>query len=165
MQTSRWISKTPDAVNHHGCIFSNPVFAFNKTVPCRQMKDEAAMLRESLREELDRLKRVSGANADLEVLWVPRADSAKEGEVVGSRIYIYSTSFADALETLRHEFLDAIVCGATAPYVELVNALLSVISERAYRKKEDVVESLAGMAGSPRRIRASAAPEKDLAAV
>ncbi len=58
------------------------------------MEDKAALLRESLREELDRLKKESGANADLEVLWIPRADSAKEGEVIGSRIYIYSTSFA-----------------------------------------------------------------------
>ena len=128
------------------------------------MEGKAAMLRESLREELDRLKKASGTNADLDVLWVPKADSAKEGEVIGSRIYVYSTDFAGALETLRHEFLDAVVCGAIAPYVELINALLSVISERAYLKKEDAVESLVRMAGSPRRLRPGAAPEKDLAA-
>ncbi len=128
------------------------------------MKDEAAMSKESLREELDRLKKASGTNADLDVLWIPKADSAKEGEVIGSRIYVYSTDFAGALETLRHEFLDAVVCGAIAPYVELINALLSVISERAYLKKEDAVESLVRMAGSPRRLRPGAAPEKDLAA-
>ncbi len=128
------------------------------------MEGKAAMLRESLREELDRLKKASGTNADLDVLWVPKADSAKEGEVIGSRIYVYSTDFAGALETLRHEFLDAVVCGAIAPYVELINALLSVISEKAYRKKEDAIESLVRMVGNPRRLRPGAAPEKDLAA-
>ena len=129
------------------------------------MGDGAAMLRKSLREELDRLKRASGTNADLEVLWIPREDSVKEGEVIGSRIYVYSTDFAGAMETLRHEFLDTIICGAIAPYIDLINALLSVISERAYQKKEGIVESLVGMAGSrPRRIRADVPSEKDLAA-
>ncbi len=124
------------------------------------MKDGAAMLRKSLRKEMDRLKRASGANADLEVLWIPRADSAKEGEVIGSKIYIYSTGPAEAPETLRRESLDAMVCSATAPYLELINTLPSVISEEAYRKKEGMVESLAGMVG---RRPCRAPSEKDLA--
>ena len=99
------------------------------------MRNETTILKESLKEELDRLKKKSGINANFEVLWIPKTTSAKEGEAIGNKIYIYSTNFSDALETLRHEFFDAMICSATTPYLDLINVLLSVISEKAYQKK------------------------------
>ena len=92
--------------------------------------------------ELARLKKHSGICTDYSLLWIPKADSAKEGEVIGDTIYIYSGNLQDAVETLHHEFFDAMVSNAIRPYVDLVNALMSLISEKAYQKKEDVIESL-----------------------
>ncbi|KFM17153.1 hypothetical protein AAA799P11_01379 [Marine Group I thaumarchaeote SCGC AAA799-P11] len=129
------------------------------------MRNEATMLKESLKEELSRLKKKSGINANFEVLWIPKTDSAKEGEVIGNKIYIYSTNFTDALETLRHEFFDAMICSATTPYLELINVLLSVISEKAYQKKEEIVESLVRMMRHSNPVFADAFSEKDLATV
>lgn len=103
---------------------------------------------------------------DLKVLWIPKADSVKEGEVVGNTIYIYSTNLADALETLQHEFFDAMISAALRPYLDLINALLSVISEQAYCKKEEVVESLVRMMRCSDPVFATnSPPEKDLAVI
>jgi hypothetical protein len=81
-------------------------------------------------------------NKELGIIWIPKTDAKKEGEVIGNTIYVYSTSSHMALETLRHEFFDLIVSNAIKPYMNLVNALLSVIGESAYKNKEETVESL-----------------------
>ncbi len=129
------------------------------------MRNEATILKEALKQELDRLQKKSRINTNFEVLWIPKTDSAKEGEVIGNRIYIYSTNFTDAIETLRHEFFDAMISSATTPYLDLINVLLSVISEKAYQKKEDVVESLVRMMRHSYPVFADASSEKNLATV
>jgi hypothetical protein len=118
-----------------------------------------------LEKELDCLKQKSTTNLNLKVLWIPKTYHTKEGEVIGNTIYIYSTNLADAIETLRHEFLDAMICTASKPYLDLINALLSVVSEQAYSKKEKVVESLVRMMGRSEPVFADSPPEQDLATV
>jgi hypothetical protein len=81
-------------------------------------KELSASLTRMLEKELDYLKQKSTICLDLKVLWTPKADQSKEGEVLGNTIYIYSTNLADALETLRHEFFDAMICSATSPYLD-----------------------------------------------
>lgn len=95
-----------------------------------------------LEEELERLKDRAGIKTDFTVVWSPKADSKKEVEVVGDSIFVYSLDVDEALQTLRHEFVDFIISSAIAPYLKLVNVLLSTISEDAYKKKEEVVEML-----------------------
>lgn len=95
-----------------------------------------------LEEELERLKARAAIKTEFKVFWSPKADSKKEGEVVGNTIFIYSLDVDEALQTLRHEFVDIIVSSAIQPYLKLVNVLLSAISEDAYKKKEEAVEML-----------------------
>jgi hypothetical protein len=95
-----------------------------------------------LKEELERLKAKTGIKTDFRVVWSPKADSKKEGEVVGNTIFVYSLDVEEALQTLRHEFVDLIVSSAIEPHLKLVNILLSAISEDAYKKKEEAVETL-----------------------
>lgn len=102
-----------------------------------------------LKEELARLIQQSRDGNSLDVAWVPRIDSVKEGEVVGKTIFVYSQDSVQAIETLRHEFVDYLVCKAIEPYRDLVNALLSVLSEKAYRKKEEIVDSILKMLECP----------------
>lgn len=129
-------------------------------------KELLASLTRMLQKELDCLKQKSMTGLDLKVLWIPKTDYTKEGEVIGNTIYIYSTNLADALETLRHEFFDAMISMALKPYLELINALLSVISEQAYCKKEEVVESLVRMIRcSDQAFTADSPPEEDLAII
>ena len=93
-----------------------------------------------LDRELERLQRLLDSGYDLRVSWMPRSDSALEGEVKSDVIFIYSECEEDAVQTLRHEFLDFLVSQATEPYNELVNAqrlvitgLLDLIQEKAYQ--------------------------------
>ena len=95
-----------------------------------------------LEKELERLKTRTGMKTDFKVVWLPKSDSKKEGEVAGSTIFIYSIDGDDALQTLRHEFVDVVVSSAIEPYLKLVNVLLSAVSEEAYKKKEMAVETL-----------------------
>lgn len=95
-----------------------------------------------LEEELERLKARAGIKTEFKVVWLPKADSKKEGEVVGNTIFVYSLDVDEALQTLQHELVDVVVSSAIEPYLELVNTLLSAISEDAYKKKEEAVETL-----------------------
>lgn len=115
------------------------------------MMDELLKVKEKLllERELDRLKQLSDMGKNLRIVWLPSHNSKKEGEVVGRTIYIYSTSIHEALQTLRHEFIDYLVCKAIEPYQKLANVLLSLISEQAYRKKEKVVEALLRILDEP----------------
>ena len=94
-----------------------------------------------LEKELERLKDRAGIKTEFKVVWSPKADSKKEGEVLGDTIFVYSLDVDGALQTLRHEFVDVIVSSAIEPYLKLVNVLLSEISEDAYKKKEEAVET------------------------
>ena len=48
----------------------------------------------------------------------------------------------EAVETLRHEFLDYCISKAIEPYKEVTNRLIRIMNENAYRKKEGIVEAL-----------------------
>lgn len=109
-----------------------------------------------LESELERLKKVSGKGREMQLRWVPDANSTKQGEVQGITVYIYSETINEAIKTLRHEFFDYLICKAVEPYQDMVNGLLAVLSERAYRKKEEIVESVL-------RVLESSPSHKDLA--
>jgi hypothetical protein len=94
-----------------------------------------------LEAELERLKRALRLGDYLEVRWVPK-EGRLSGEVKGNCIYIYEREATQALEALRHEFLDYVLSQAIEPYKEIANRLILAMSEQAYRRKERVVERL-----------------------
>lgn len=69
------------------------------------------------------------------------------GEVKGVYVLVYDEDREVALATLRHEFLDYAVSQAISPFREVANRLLDLVNENAYRKKEQLVESLAQLLG------------------
>jgi len=102
-----------------------------------------------LKEELKRLTQIVDLGHELKVKWLPAGSSDREGEVKGDTIYIYTDDQDKAFDTLRHEFLDYVVCLAIKPYERIVNrqrliinSLLLDMQEEAYREKERVVEKL-----------------------
>ncbi len=98
-----------------------------------------------LEKELQRLQELTGKNNNFELVWTPTPDSHIEGKIEDNTITIYSQDIKQATETLRHEFVDYIVCDAIKPYIKLVNVLLSVITKNAYYKKEESVEMLSSL--------------------
>ena len=95
-----------------------------------------------LREELERLKRLSGMGMDLNLVWAPDPGCALSGEVKGSTIFVYESDEEKAAETLRHEFLDHCVSQAIDPYRRATNSLIKLLNENAYKRKEQIVEAL-----------------------
>ena len=98
-----------------------------------------------LRDELEKLEQITGINTGYKIVWTPKIESKKEGEVLEKTIYIYSCNLKDAIHTLQHEFFDILICRTNKPYVEIINTLLSIISEKTYQEKEEIVEILVGL--------------------
>jgi hypothetical protein len=102
-----------------------------------EFKDIQAELERELRTLMERLG-ISG----LKVLWSPDETSKVSGEVKGKMIYIFEPSPEKAREILRHEALDYLVSSAIEPYKEVTNALIKLLNQKAYERKEAVVEKL-----------------------
>jgi hypothetical protein len=100
-------------------------------------------IEERLKNELKALKRKAGIADDLEVIWAPNVDSKLSGEVKGKTIYIYESEEEKAVNTLIHEFIDFLVSRALEPYVSFANAMIKLLSDIAYRRKEETIETIA----------------------
>ncbi|RSN76291.1 hypothetical protein [Candidatus Methanodesulfokora washburnensis] len=99
-------------------------------------------MEERLKNELMMIKRKAGITDDLEVIWAPDADSKLSGEVKGKTIYIYESEEEKAVNTLIHEFIDFLVSRALEPYISFANAMIKLLSDIAYRRKEETIETI-----------------------
>ena len=96
-----------------------------------------------LEKELRRLKRGLNAGYNLRVRWIPDEESKLSGEVKGTVIYVYEEDEVEAIETLKHEFIDHhITKEIVEPLVEYVNMQKSLIERLIYKRKEGLVDSL-----------------------
>lgn len=111
-----------------------------------------------LQAELERLKTLLHYGADLKVRWVPdqvRQSEVRQlsGEVVGDIILIYDGSEAEALETLRHEFIDYVLTTELIkPLVDLINLLVKERERETYQRKERLVKRLTGIISSSHEL-------------
>ena len=94
-----------------------------------------------LERELKALMEKLGING-LQVLWSPDETSKLSGEIRGSVIHIYESSLEKARETLKHEVLDYLVSKPIELQIDITNALIKLLKEIAYAKKEEVVQKL-----------------------
>ena len=95
-----------------------------------------------LDDELERLKRKSGFNLNVEVRWIPNGSVEKSGEVKGNTIYIYEEDREEALKTLRHEFLELLLARYSSMHKKVINKLLEVIEELFYLEKERTIRAI-----------------------
>ena len=107
-----------------------------------------------LHDELKSLEKKTGIKTGYAIQWTPKIDSAKEGEVkfAEKTICIYSTNLHDALNTLRHEFFEILVCNAQKPYVDLIKILFHIISNQAYENKEEMIECLVSLVADQKSV-------------
>lgn len=92
---------------------------------------------------LSRLKEKFEVGYDLTVEWIPRQNSIVAGEVKKSVILLYETDKKQALRTLVHEFLDFAISSIVEPYKEVANKVISLLNEKAYKRKSAEINSLA----------------------
>lgn len=106
-------------------------------------KNKFGLESKRLEGELERLKMDSGMGRELRVMWLPNPNSDRHGEVKGKVIYVYDEEVEEALETLKHEFLDHhITREVVEPLIEYVNMQKRIIEGLVYRRKERLVEGL-----------------------
>lgn len=95
-----------------------------------------------LEHELRRLQQIMELGFELNILWVPTPEHSLSGEVKHDCIFIYETEVEVGLATLRHEFIDYIICQAIEPYRNVTNQLIKMVNDIAYTRKEAVVEAI-----------------------
>ena len=98
-------------------------------------------LQKRLEEELERLKKRLGIN-DLQVIWIPEGDPKLSGKVEGNTIFIYEVDEEKAIDALRHEIIDYMISKVIEPYRAFANKLVELMNEEAYKRKEQVIETL-----------------------
>jgi len=94
-----------------------------------------------LQDELNTLTRRLGLS-DMEVVWKPDETKAVSGEVKDGTVYVYDRAPEKAIETLRHEVIDYLVCKAIEPYIQTLNAFTKMFNDNAYRQKEGVIDRI-----------------------
>jgi len=99
-----------------------------------------------LASELERLKGLLNLGHELEVKWIPSQKYSHgrqiSGEVLNGTIFVYEEDKAKAIATMYHEYLDYLTSELIIPYQELINLLISLFEDQAYRRKEKLVERL-----------------------
>ncbi|MEM3502096.1 MAG: hypothetical protein QXH16_06840 [Candidatus Bathyarchaeia archaeon] len=103
-------------------------------------------LQRKLESDLERLKRKLCMGYELKVKWIPNGNEELSGEVKSDTIYVYDEDECEALETLKHEFLDHAIGKIIEPYREMTNKLIMLINEEAYKRKEKLIEALIKLA-------------------
>ena len=95
-----------------------------------------------LKDELERLKKVSNLGFELDVVWTPNSSHVLAGEVRGRLVHVYEQDEVKAIETLQHEFLCYSISKAIEPFKSLANQFVKSSNAEAYKRKEEVVEGL-----------------------
>jgi hypothetical protein len=96
-----------------------------------------------LDEELARLKKLVPFEEDLTVQWKPLSQSTISGKVIGTTVYVYDEDPQEALNTLRHEYLDCLLTRKLVnPLVTLVNTFIKLREKEIYMEKERIVTHL-----------------------
>jgi len=95
-----------------------------------------------LEETLEELKRFFGMGSELNVVWLPGKSKTLSGEVRGTTVLVYEESRDRAKNVLLHEFLDYCLSRLVEPYRDMLNSIIKTENEKAYRRKEEIVENL-----------------------
>ena len=78
----------------------------------------------------------------LKVLWIPKDDGAKHGEISSNCLLVYDRDECEAWLTFQHEVYEFKLKEVTFPYRTLVNSLIETIEKLTYDRKEKFLEFL-----------------------
>ena len=78
----------------------------------------------------------------LKVLWIPKEDGAKHGEIKSNCLLIYDSEESEAWLTFEHEVYEFKLKEVTFPYRTLVNSLIEAVEKLTYERKEKFLEFL-----------------------
>jgi hypothetical protein len=78
-------------------------------------------------------------NVPLQVLWIPKDEASKHGEIRSNCILIYDREEAEAWLTFEHEVYEYKFKEVTFPYRTLVNSLIEALEKLTYERKESAL--------------------------
>ena len=78
----------------------------------------------------------------LKVMWIPKGDSKKHGEISSNCLLIYDQDESEAWLTFEHEVYEFKFSEVTYIYRTLVNRLIEGFEKMAYERKEKFLELL-----------------------
>jgi hypothetical protein len=78
----------------------------------------------------------------LKVVWIPKADGAKHGEIISNCLLIYDKDEQEAWLTFEHEVYEYKFKEVTGVYRILVNRLIEGYEKLIYERKERFLEFL-----------------------
>jgi len=90
----------------------------------------------------------------LKVMWIPKPNSSKHGEINSDMLFIYDNDEREAWLTFEHEVYEYKFKEVTYAYRTLVNCLIEGFEKLAYERKERFLEFLP-------RIQEAISQEKD----
>jgi hypothetical protein len=117
------------------------VYALAQQIQLKRERPENPATQTKLEQALEAFKEIVGLGWELKVVWTPQ-EGQLAGEVDGDTIYIYEQDYDKALEVLAHEFIEYIILQTQKPYIQLINALIRNINDKAYRRRDKVAEAL-----------------------
>jgi hypothetical protein len=85
---------------------------------------------------------LSRLGVPLKVLWFPKSNSEKHGEIDSNILFIYDKSEREAWLTFEHEVYEWKFKEVTFAYRTLVNSLIGAVEKLAYERKEKFLEFL-----------------------
>ena len=109
----------------------------------QNVKGQQEYCQRILERELARLERIIPCEEHLTVRWSPQHESKVSGEVLGNTILVYSETVQEAVETVRHEYLDCLLTREIIdPLIVMVNAFIKLKERDIYEEKERIVTCL-----------------------
>jgi len=113
-----------------------------------------------LQDEFRRLQGLGLGTSLHTVSWRPGGRQDVDAEVIGLTAHVYATNQKAAVVALRHEMFHFELVACAAPYVRVINRLLSEVNEEVYRRQERLAEALAELLEG-RRDRSRSTDEAD----
>jgi hypothetical protein len=109
----------------------------------KNLKVEFANVQAVLEREFVRLEKLIPFDGVTGVSWKPESRGKLSGQVMDGVIYVYDQNLNDAVDTLKHEYLDCVLTQKIVnPLTAIVNIFIEDKTHEVYREKERIVECL-----------------------
>lgn len=97
----------------------------------------------ALEKEFAKLKKLIPCDDLTAVSWKPQTRGNLSGEVSNRIIYVYDQNLHDAIDTLKHEYVDCVLTRKIInPLIATINLLIQDKAREIYEEKERIVNNL-----------------------
>jgi len=112
---------------------------------------QSKFVQTALEKELAKLRETIPYDGIIAVHWRPHTQGNLCGEVLGDTIHVYEDNLLDAINTLRHEYLECVITRKMIePLIEIINVFVGLQAREINREKERIVSSFLKLLKKPK---------------